>query len=198
MTGFDHRWEAIHESRRWGQTPNEHLVRFIKRNRDKLGNDALDVGCGAGAQSFFLEDCGFQVIGIDGSLSAILDCNERRRPLMTFLCLDACSLTMGDNLFDLVVDVCCLQHILDPSHITAINEINRVLKPGGSFFSVTAKWDHSTHIADTPMRMMRRNEIDPLYKGCGFATSSIDMSNFSDRNGAAWISHWIIQAKKVV
>lgn len=46
MTGFDQKWEAIHKAREWGRYPDNHLVRFIMRNKELLGKDVLDIGCG--------------------------------------------------------------------------------------------------------------------------------------------------------
>jgi len=70
-------WEQIHSKRAWGKYPNEELVRFIGRNFFKIPREErksikiLEVGCGQGANLWFLAKEGFDVYGIDISPSAI-------------------------------------------------------------------------------------------------------------------------------
>ena len=99
-------------------------------------------------------------------------------------------------MFDLVTDVCCLQHILPPDHIKAMQEIHRVLKPGGKFFSITARDDHSPS-EDTPLRTMRGDEVKHLFIDSHFRITSLDHSAYTDRNGMYLASHWIVAAEKI-
>lgn len=48
----------------------------------RAGQDAVDLGCGAGTVSFLLADLGLRVLGVDGSPEMIRLCNERnaKRP----------------------------------------------------------------------------------------------------------------------
>lgn len=197
---FDQRWEMIHSERAWGMTPNEHVVRFVRQCYADIGGlRLLDLGCGVGAQSFYLASRGFHVTGIDGSPSAIQRCQAVGADafLSRFQVADVTALPFTDSSFEGAVDVCCLQHVLDPHHITALEEIRRVLRPGALFFSVAAKWDHSTHIADTPLRAMTRNAITDLYNAAsGFELLSVDQSAYSINDGAAWISHWLLTARR--
>ena len=198
MSGFDQKWETIHSTREWGRYPDNHLVRFIMRNKGLLGKDVLDIGCGIGAQSEFMQAEGFNVIGIDASASAIqraVDNQVAQEPV--YEVRNVTELPFEDDEFDLVTDICCLQHIHDPYHITAVHEITHVLRPGGWLFSISAKWDHSHVRADTALRTMRRDDIQRIYAPPGgLRLSSVDQASFSDRNGADWISHWIIIARK--
>lgn len=193
--GFDERWEAIHASRAWGTTPNEHLVRYVRKIKSSTGKKALDVGCGAGAQSRHLFNEGFDVTGIDGSASAIDRCLDIAQDGLRFNCGDVTEMSFDDATFDLAVDVCCTQHILRPLHWLALGQILRVLKPGGKFFSVTAKWDHSES-KDTPLRRMRTDEARTLFEQTGFHITSVDKAQYSLNNGSYWVSHWIIAMEK--
>ena len=197
MTSFDQKWEAIHKDREWGRYPDNHLVRFIKRNRLNIGHGVLDIGCGVGAQSQFMGEQGLHVTAIDASEAAIVRASKYPYSLVDYEIADVTALPYKDEAFSLVTDVCCLQHIPDPHHIVAMQEITRVLKPGGMLFSVAAKWDHSQMRADTPLRTMRRDDLDRTYAPPGgLHIASTDQASFSDRNGAEWISHWIIVARK--
>lgn len=54
MKSFDESWEKIHAQREWGKYPSEHVIRFVARNyykNDRKATKALDVGCGAGANT---------------------------------------------------------------------------------------------------------------------------------------------------
>ena len=128
---------------------------------------------------------GFNVIGIDASASAIqraIDNQVAQEPV--YEVRNVTELPFSIMNFDLVTDVCCLQHIHDPYHIAAVHEITRVLRPGGWLFSISAKWDHSIARADTALRTMRRDDIQRIYAPPGgLRLSSVDQASFSDRNG---------------
>ena len=70
-------WEQQHKSKHWGTYPEIDLVRKAKsklssiiRARD-IKPKCLDLGCGAGANSIMLAHCGYDVLAIDGSPTAI-------------------------------------------------------------------------------------------------------------------------------
>ncbi|KLI64933.1 class I SAM-dependent methyltransferase [Aurantiacibacter marinus] len=50
----------------------------------------VDVGCGNGRDSHFFANCGFRVIGVDGSESAIADCKSHigNKENIDFICAD--------------------------------------------------------------------------------------------------------------
>ena len=70
-------WEEQHKTKHWGTYPEIDLVRKAKHHMSliKVQQDVrpkcLDLGCGAGANSIMLADCGFDVLAIDGSQTAI-------------------------------------------------------------------------------------------------------------------------------
>lgn len=70
-------WEQIHSQRAWGRYPNEELVKFIGKNFFRIPKEErqnikiLELGCGQGANLWFLAKEGFDVYGIDISPSAI-------------------------------------------------------------------------------------------------------------------------------
>ncbi len=93
----------------------------------------LDVGCGAGFTSNALAASGFQVTGVDLSLSS-LEAARRHDSSgrATYVHADANHLPFPDAHFDAVCSLDFLEHVEDPAR--AIREIARVLKPGGLFF----------------------------------------------------------------
>ena len=68
---WDSGWEIIFKKRDWGTYPSEDLVRFIKSHLKVKGKKILEVGCGAGANLWFLYEQGLKVHGIDGSATAV-------------------------------------------------------------------------------------------------------------------------------
>jgi len=207
MTSFDEKWEAIHQQREWGRWPDNHLVRFVHRNYpERLMLQALDLGCGGGAQTVFLRKYGFDTVGVDASLAAIERCRQAIPENFSsslvvginYQVADVTVLPFPQGHFDLVTDVCCLQHVTAPDHKRALVEVRRVMKPGALLFSLSAKWDHTPSRADTWMRVMRRTDVEQLFnsKTSGFRLVSLDHTMFTDHNARDVISHWIIVARK--
>jgi SAM-dependent methyltransferase len=201
---FDPRWDAVHRERQWGTVPNEHFVRFIARSYPN-GDDlrALDLGCGAGAQSLFLSREGFDVSGIDGSQAAIDRCAERAwianvpslRP-PGFQVADVTTVPFPDAEFDLVVDVATMQCLDHDQAILALNEVVRILKPGGLFFSYTSRDGTSPDVhRGLPVRSSSIVGIAALY-GTRFEIVNRDEEQHTEKNGTVIVRHWIIVARK--
>ena len=141
---WDPTWESLFVSRPWGNYPAEPVVREVMRRfgsvADRSTIRALDVGCGPGANTWFLTREGFRVCGIDGSATAITLARARleREGLAADLRVGdfTTSLPWADASFDLAVD-CAALYANPPEGIrTAVGEVHRVLKPGGVFVSL--------------------------------------------------------------
>ncbi len=105
-----------------------------------LGNGArgLDIGCGHGWYACEMARLGHQMVGVDRSPAQIRmaeryaqeQCVECR-----FLAVDAAKLPFDDGHFDFVYAINVLHHVVDPEgQLQVLEEIVRVLKPGGVFF----------------------------------------------------------------
>ena len=139
-------WEQIHKSKSWGRYPNEELVRFIGRNffkysiPERKNIKILEIGCGQGANIWFLAKEGFDSYGIDISISAIEKANkylnEFHHTSANLEQGDAKNLQYSDNYFDAVIDVVALQHLTFTDHKIAYNEVKRVLKSNGLFWTM--------------------------------------------------------------
>lgn len=139
-------WENRHADRHWGCYPNECLIRAVmgafKRHSDRASVRILEIGCGAGANLWFLGAEGFTIAGLDISRSAIQNAKKlldhhRIDPSRVDLRVgDFRALPWESQSFDMVVDVEGLVHVPVPSISAAMSEVSRVLKPGGIFFSV--------------------------------------------------------------
>ena len=139
-------WDDKFRSRAWGRYPPEELVRFMGRNYANLSPNnradikVLEVGCGPGANIWFLHREGFHVAGIDGSPTAIEQTANRLKAENSSInhadlkAGDFSSLPWDDNTFDVVIDIFAVYanpvKIIDKT----IAEIHRVIKPGGFHF----------------------------------------------------------------
>ena len=102
----------------------------LGRTRPERGQRVLDVGCGEGQVARRIARLGADVVGIDPSLSQVRAAHERGGP-PRFVQARAEQLPCLTAAFDAVLVCLALEHI-DPFE-PAINEIARVLVPGGRF-----------------------------------------------------------------
>lgn len=128
----------------WVQIIRDHRDRYRTELTDPAifdaigecaGLDVLDVGCGEGYLSRELARLGAaQVQGLDRSARLIAAAQAISSPKVAFSEGDANDLPFGDSSFDLVV----ANHLLNdlPEIVRPINEIARVLRPGGRFVAL--------------------------------------------------------------
>jgi len=139
---WDPAWDQIFTSREWGKYPPEHVIRFVASNfyraRDRGKVRLLEIGCGPGANIWFMAREGFAVSGIDGSAIAIQQAQQRlsREGLSADLRAgDYATLPWPDASFDAVVENVSLYCNPWAYIQRALTEVKRVLKPNAPFLS---------------------------------------------------------------
>ena len=102
----------------------------------------LDIGCFNGYFLDLLKDKGYETYGVDASTSAVAQCVKNGH--LAFEANLEESIPYEDNFFDAVTGLEIIEHLADTD--TLINEIKRVLKPGGilifstpNFFSLSRR-----------------------------------------------------------
>jgi ubiquinone/menaquinone biosynthesis C-methylase UbiE len=151
LPSFDPIWEIKYAAGHEERYPWDAVVSFVFRNypRHKSREEIkiLEVGCGTASNLWFAAREGFQVAGIEGSPSAVHTAQERFRSegLRADLRLgDFTQLPFASAQFDLVIDrgslVCCDVE----SAKKAVEEIHRVMLPGGRFFFNPYSEHHSS------------------------------------------------------
>lgn len=115
--GQDARWKA----------------RLIREARIHSGDRALDLACGTGDIAFAAADRGARVVGLDLT-PRMLELAHRKSSRASFVTGDMTSLPFPSGRFDLVTTGYGLRNVPDLSK--AIDEIARVMKPGGQFLSL--------------------------------------------------------------
>ena len=96
---FD-RVAGIYDATRWSGFPPEILKKLLSAMKETLAGSRtiLDVGIGTGRFAEYLNDSGFNVVGIDLSLSMMAKAREKR--LRNLVQADAHHLPFRDQAFD--------------------------------------------------------------------------------------------------
>jgi 2-polyprenyl-3-methyl-5-hydroxy-6-metoxy-1,4-benzoquinol methylase len=141
--GFDNKWEESYaDGNMLNIYPFDILVslvyKYFKGVKNKKNIRVLDLGCGAGNNSWFLSREGFNVVGIDASSTAINFAQERFKTeglsgdfrLMNF---DDIDIIKGE--FDLVIDRESLSMTEFNTVKNVTEKIQSILKPNGLFMS---------------------------------------------------------------
>ena len=110
------------------------IARFKLVSHLVEGNNVLEIGCGNGDGSIEMAKNGFDVTGIDISVSGIVQAtemaNKENVKLKTkFFVMDATKLSFSDNSFDSIVIPEVLEHIRSPMKL--LGEAFRVVRNGG-------------------------------------------------------------------
>jgi SAM-dependent methyltransferase len=170
---WDPIWNSVFSNQVWGKYPNEDLIRFVAANYygapDRKQVRLLEIGCGPGANLWFLAREGFPVYGLDGSDTAIGQARarlDREVPGWTgeLTVGDMGRLKFPDESFDAVIDndaICCNSWEASQAIYA---EAWRVLRKGGRLFSRTlgsGTWGDGTgqavgrsawHCAEGPLK----------------------------------------------
>lgn len=113
---------------------------FTRSNIPKAGR-VLDIGCGAGNLSFWLESLGYSVAGIDVSPVAIewaIEQAELTKSKVTFSVVNAAQNQYHvEQQFDIVLDNHCLHCIIGKDRKQYLSNIYSNLKTGGIFICNT-------------------------------------------------------------
>lgn len=144
------------------------------------GNKILDIGSGNGKLAFAMAEKKNQVIGLDISKVAINIAQDRLKKLnqklpVEFKHGDARKLTFDDDSFDFIVSQDLVEHITEADFKLHLNEVYRVLKPGGRYLFWTPSAlkggsSHGLHIKEYTI-----NELDTIIKDTKFNYTWYDL-----------------------
>lgn len=96
--------------------------------RDLSGSKVLDAGCGTGYFSQRSIAAGGDVVSVDIGVKLLRE--ARKKGIKKPVASDVTKLAFADNTFDVVLSSECIEHT--PSPETAVAELIRVLRPGGT------------------------------------------------------------------
>jgi 2-polyprenyl-6-hydroxyphenyl methylase/3-demethylubiquinone-9 3-methyltransferase len=130
----NHWWDG---SQRWLRTLQNLVparLEYFDHIADWRGKAVLDLGCGGGFMAEALAQRGPAVIGIDPAEKAIAIARSHgasQNRSIKYLVGMGETLPLADGSMDYVVCVDVLEHVADLGEV--INEVHRVLRPGGVF-----------------------------------------------------------------
>jgi SAM-dependent methyltransferase len=115
----------------------------------KPGDLVLDMGCGAGRHAFETARRGCRIVALDQSLEELVDVRNTFAAMIEAgelhdhvqgqpVSADALKLPFANETFDRIICSEVLEHI--PDDQTAIGELARVLRPGGSIAVTVPAW----------------------------------------------------------
>lgn len=117
--------------------PDEGLRRVARGWRESGRETVYDLGCGAGRHLAYLRTLGFTVFGSDVSPNGLAASRERLllAGLPAYLALgDMTAAPFAAEAFDAVVAINVLNHNPRALLSRAVEEVRRVLRPGGEFY----------------------------------------------------------------
>lgn len=113
--------------------PRPILVEYMEKGFIPKGK-ALDICCGAGTNTVYLAQSGFDVTGIDISKTALEIAKKKARlskVSVNFLNASFVDLPLRGEEFDFVFDMGCFHHVEVEERLKFIAGVHRVLKKGG-------------------------------------------------------------------
>lgn len=136
-----------------GRILYEHLHRYAICRDRVAGQRVLDVACGAGYGTNILAQVAAHATGLDLDEGAIRTARRRyRRQNLKFVAADCCNMPFEDGSFDAVTANEMIEHIED--HDAFIDEVKRVLQPGGMFMvSTPNKPIYNRHKSPNPFHV---------------------------------------------
>jgi 2-polyprenyl-3-methyl-5-hydroxy-6-metoxy-1,4-benzoquinol methylase len=117
---------------------NEHLARYRFASQLVEGKQVADIACGTGYGTQMLARSGARSVhGMDLSEETITFCLQHNNaPNATYSVVNAQKLTtISDSTFDIVVSFETIEHLTDVE--AYLNEMARILRPGGTFLVST-------------------------------------------------------------
>jgi SAM-dependent methyltransferase len=124
------------------------------------GGRVLDIGCGEGRHALVFSDRGHPVVALDYEPLAVELARGRAavatgRAAVVWLVADAFEMPFGPEAFSVAVDYGVFHHIKVPDQASYIEEVRRVLVPGGCLLLSV----FSTNFKHEPEEVRRRNWV---------------------------------------
>ena len=151
----------------------EYTLRLLRTMQGKI--TTIEIGSGSGRLSCFLASVGYQTTCLDYSPNALRVAYNNynlRKNEGVFVMADAQTLPFQNNSFDVVLSTGLLEHFADAQPV--VNEMVRILKPGGYFISdivpkkllVPFKFTHyfTSMTQATVSCVLRKKNVPPVHR----------------------------------
>ncbi len=128
-------------------------LEYTDENEMFSNKSVLDIGCGAGGKSlYYLSKGALSVTGVDVVEKYKEESEQLRDKLglkgFEFVYADASQMPFAEASFDTVIMNDAMEHVAKPLEV--LNEVNRVLKPGGKLYINFPPYNHpfGAHLSD--------------------------------------------------
>ncbi len=182
------RWARLYDLLFARKLSKEHKL-ALKYAAPQSGEKALDVGCGPGTMAIALGEKtspGGEVVGIDASPDMIRVAARKAKKAGSVARFEAAAiewLPFADATFDLATSTFMLHHLPEDVRAKGLEEVRRVLKPGGRFVIVDFASDSGSflgHILSVFGHSHGKStfpHLETALREAGFATSEKMESN---------------------
>lgn len=143
-----------------------HLLQLLGQN---LGHRVLDAGSGTGRNAAYLQSAGREVICYDVARSALIRSRDESGVTNT-LHGRIEALPFTDSSFDAAICTSVLESVTDQAACAAVEELRRVVRPGGHLLIVAASAEGSDEDYSTTMpgaahqaRLTTREQLDSWF-----------------------------------
>ena len=131
-----HQWNQLYNQEKNAfVSPMAPLILLKNKLRRSTGAKILDLGCGVGLHAIDLAKSGYKVMGLDFSSVAIKLASKNAKAAKVSVNFTISSmkqkLPFKKSIFDGIVCFRVLNHGTKSEIYSVVNEINRILKPGG-------------------------------------------------------------------
>jgi SAM-dependent methyltransferase len=151
--------------------PNEELLRFFGRHyfplppEERKSVRVLEVGCGSGANLWMIAREGFAAHGIDLSSEGVALCRKMLAHWGTSADVrvaDMISTPFAAGHFDAVVDVFSSYCLDERGFARFLDEVARLLRPGGRFFSYAPSKESNAFRDPGPSQRIDASTLDGI------------------------------------
>jgi len=159
--------------------PDYNLINTVQQVPIAPGR-ALDIGCGTGNNTIWLQQQGFHAIGIDRTELAIDRARKKAHEAKvdcTFHVLDFLKADIPAAPFDFAFDRGCFHHFLEYDKLDEFAEkVARVLKDDGLWLTLTGSSDYTRPGPGPPQLSARLivNAAEPCFKILSLVASHFD------------------------
>lgn len=126
-------WNSVYGNKSVIQAPSPFAQELLSRL--EAGKFLVDMGCGNGRDSLFFASHGLRILGVDASDVAIQTLKEREdAERLRFECTDFVTIALPDASVDYCYCRFTLHAINEKQADIMLNNVARILKPGGELF----------------------------------------------------------------